>query len=165
MGPQIKILPAKRLIGNRIKMSLSDNLTNKTFELWRSFMPRRREIKNSVGADLYCMQIYDKTPDFKNCDPDAVFFEKWAAIEVSDFETVPPGMWAHQLAGGTYAVFIHRGTPADFRKTLQYIYGDWFPGSGYVLDDREHFELLGEKYISNDPASEEEIWVPVRSKE
>jgi AraC family transcriptional regulator len=38
------------------------------------------------------------------------------------------------------------------------------PNSAYELDDREHFELLGEKYKNNDPNSEEEIWIPIRPK-
>jgi AraC family transcriptional regulator len=36
------------------------------------------------------------------------------------------------------------------------------PASGYELDDRPHFEILGERYKNNDPDSEEELWFPVR---
>jgi len=160
MDPQIKILPAKKLIGNKIKMSLADN---KTFELWRGFMPRRREIANSIGTDLYCMQIYHEILDIKSFNMDTVF-EKWAAVEVSGFETVPDGMQTHELAGGMYAVFNYTGTPDNFAETFNYIFGVWLPGSGYALDDREHFEILGEKYRHNDPMSEEEVWVPIREK-
>jgi hypothetical protein len=41
MIPVIKALSEKRLIGKHIKMTLADN---KTFELWKRFMPRRKEI-------------------------------------------------------------------------------------------------------------------------
>jgi AraC family transcriptional regulator len=34
------------------------------------------------------------------------------------------------------------------------------PGSEYFLDNRPHFEVLGDKYKNNDPTSEEEIWKP-----
>lgn len=34
----------------------------------------------------------------------------------------------------------------------------------YELDEREHYELLGEKYKNNYPASEEEIYLPIRKK-
>jgi AraC family transcriptional regulator len=34
----------------------------------------------------------------------------------------------------------------------------------YELDDRPHFEILGDKYKNNDPNSEEEIWIPIKLK-
>jgi AraC family transcriptional regulator len=43
-----------------------------------------------------------------------------------------------------------------------YIFTRWLPASGYQLDNRPHFEILGDKYKNNDPESEEEIWIPVR---
>lgn len=46
--------------------------------------------------------------------------------------------------------------PAGYFAT--YIFATWLPSSAYVLDNRPHFEVLGAKYKSNDPGSEEEIW-------
>jgi AraC family transcriptional regulator len=68
------------------------------------------------------------------------------------------------LKGGLYAVFQHKGGPATGFKTFSYIFGTWLPASDYVLDARPHFELLGEKYNGSEPDSEEEIWIPVKSK-
>jgi AraC family transcriptional regulator len=42
------------------------------------------------------------------------------------------------------------------------MFREWLPASGYELDDRPHFEILGERYKNNDPDSEEELWFPVR---
>jgi AraC family transcriptional regulator len=67
------------------------------------------------------------------------------------------------LQAGDYAVFNYRGSSADPR-IFQYIYGEWIPNSEYVLDDRPHFEILGEKYKNNDPNSEEEIWIPIKKR-
>jgi AraC family transcriptional regulator len=39
---------------------------------------------------------------------------------------------------------------------------DWLPDSGFELDNRPHFAVMGEKYKRDDDASEEEIWIPVR---
>lgn len=66
------------------------------------------------------------------------------------------------LTGGKYAVFIHKGTPAEFPLTAAYIYRSWLPDSGYELEEREHFEVMGPKYLPNDPNAEEEIWFPVK---
>jgi AraC family transcriptional regulator len=34
--------------------------------------------------------------------------------------------------------------------------------SKYLLDNRPHFETLGEKYKNEDPSSEEEVWIPIK---
>lgn len=161
MEPRIETIAEKKLVGKRIRMTLSDN---KTFELWSGFMPWRKEIRNSITPDLFSMQIYDKTFDFRNFNTDAEF-EKWAAMEVTDFDTVPEGMESFTLPAGIYAVFIHRGAASRGPETFRYIFGSWLPDSEFVLDDRPHFERLGEKYKHEDSSSEEEIWIPVRPKE
>lgn len=160
MNPRIEILPEKKLIGKRIKMTFADN---KTHELWKSFMPRRKEIKNNLTTELFSMQVYDKSFDFTNFNQDAIF-EKWAAVEVADFDTIPEGMESYTLTGGLYAVFIHKGAASTGPTTFQYIFGTWLPGTDYTLDDRAHFEILGAKYKNDDPDSEEEIWIPIKAK-
>ena len=140
-------------------MSLSDN---KTGELWRSFMPKRKEIQNSIGTELYSVQLYDPLY-FKNFNPNTPF-EKWAVVEVRDFNILPEEMGTFILPSGLYAVFLHKGAAETGPKTFQYIFETWLPNSEYTLDDRPHFELLGEKYKNNDPDSEEEIWIPVKLK-
>ena len=141
-------------------MSFSDN---KTFELWRSFMPRRKEIQNNIGTELYCIQVNGQM-DFNNFNPN-IKFEKWAAIEVTDFNTVPHEMETIILPGGLYAVFLYKGAASAAQKTFHNIFGTWLPNSDYALDDRQHFEMLGEKYKNEDPNSEEEIWIPIKPKQ
>ena len=154
MNPIIKSIPEKKFIGKRIKMSLTNN---KTFALWQSFMPIRKEIKNNLSTDLFSIRVYDRPSDISDFNKE---FEKWAAIEVADFNTIPAGMETYILPGGLYAVFLYKGSSAD-TKIFQYIYGTWLPASNYSLDNRPHFEIMGEKYKNNDPASEEEIWIPI----
>lgn len=158
MNPEIKILPEKKLIGKRMQMTLSDNKTN---ELWKSFMPSRKEIKNNITTELFSIQVYNKSFDFTKFDLNTPF-EKWAAIEVSDFITIPNGMESYTLPNGLYAVFIHIGAASTGAKTFQYIFGTWLPNSIYTLDNRPHFEILGEKYKNDDANSEEEIWIPIK---
>ena len=50
MQPRIETLTERKLIGKRITMSLSNN---KTGELWRIFMPRRREISNKLTSEMF----------------------------------------------------------------------------------------------------------------
>jgi AraC family transcriptional regulator len=161
MHPRIETLAEKKLVGKRMKMSLSDD---KTGELWKSFMQRRKEIKNNLTTGLFSMQVYDKSLNFENFKKDTVF-EKWAAVEVSDFNNVPTDMEPFTLTGGLYAVFLHRGAVKTGPATFAHIFGTWLPNSEYSLDTRPHFEILGEKYKNEDPDSEEDIWIPIKRKE
>jgi AraC family transcriptional regulator len=156
---RIATIQEKKLIGKRLVMSFSGD---KTSELWRSFMPNRKEIHNSLGADLYSVQKYPPL-FFHNFDPDAEF-EKWAAMEVTGFSEIPDEMESLVIPGGLYAVFGYKGASKDAAPAFGFIFNSWLPDSGYVLDDRPHFEILGEKYKNNDPDSEEELWIPVKPK-
>ncbi len=157
-APQIKNLAEKKLIGKHLTMSLADN---KTFQLWSGFMPRRKEIAKTLTSDFISMQVYDASYNFTNFDFTATF-EKWAVVEVADFNSIPEGMESFVLPSGMYAVFIHVGPASEAERTFRYIFETWLPGSGYLLDDRPHFELIGTKYKQNDPESEEEVWIPIR---
>jgi AraC family transcriptional regulator len=160
LQPRIELLTPKKLIGKRQTMSLADNQTG---SLWKSFMVRRKEIKNTLSNHLFSIQVYPASFDFSFSNPHAEF-EKWAAIEVADFNTVPPEMETLILPGGLYVVFQYKGLSTD-PAIFEYIYESWLPNSiEYELDSRPHFEILGEKYKNNDPDSEEEIWIPVQKK-
>ncbi|MDR2145862.1 MAG: GyrI-like domain-containing protein [Tannerella sp.] len=146
----------KKLVGKRLAMSFADY---KIGDLWKSFMTRRKEISNNLSNDLISLAIY-KSTHFSNFKPTNEF-EKWATVEVSDFENVPEEMETFVLPSGLYAIFDYKGLNTD-NSIFQYIFGTWLPNSDYVLDDRPHFEILGEKYKNNDPESEEEIWIPIK---
>jgi AraC family transcriptional regulator len=158
MTVRFENLPQKNLIGKRLTMSLTNNRTG---ELWKSFMPVRHAIKNTTGTDLFSIQIFSEIFAYDN--PHAVF-EKWAAIAVTDFTAIPPGMETLIIPPGRYAVFLYQGSSAQGGEAFHYIFKTWLPSTEYDIDNRPHFELLGNKYKNNDPASEEEIWIPVKHK-
>jgi AraC family transcriptional regulator len=158
MEPRIETINEKKLIGISLTMSLTNNRTS---ELWRSFMPRRKEITNGVGNEVISLQIYQ--PDYFTPFNPAKEFTKWACVEVSDFSRMPADMSRLIVPTSLYAVFRHRGASND-NSTYNFIFGTWLPGSKYTLDNRPHFEVLGDKYKNLDPTSEEDIYIPVRLK-
>jgi AraC family transcriptional regulator len=158
MQPRITTLSEKKLVGHRLAMSLTHN---KTGELWRGFAPKIKDIQYRVSADKISMQVYPASYHAL-FDPNQ-FFEKWAAVEVADFNHIPASMETFVLQGGLYAVFDYKGASSD-NSIFQYIFMTWLPSSAYQLDDRPHFEVLGEKYQNNDPNSEEEIWIPIKER-
>lgn len=155
MKPRIEISNEKKLVGKRLTMSFAEFNIG---QLWQMFLPRRRTISNNLTNDLISLVIYPPQY-FADLDPSNEF-ERWAAVEVSDFETIPDDLETLTLASGLYAVFDYKGLPGN--SIFQYILDVWLPNSDYQLDDRPHFEVLGEKYKHNDPDSEEEIWIPIK---
>lgn len=156
-APEIRLSPARILTGISIRTSLAND---KTVELWRRFMPGKKEIKNRISEDLLSVQLYDELPDGENFNA-LTPFTKWAAAEVSAAGNCPQGMDNLVIPEGLYAVFLHIGGPARAAESFTFIYRDWLPSSGFRLELRPTFEVLGEKYSNNSPDSEEEIWIPI----
>lgn len=156
--PIITSLTAKKLIGIQKTLSLANFNVG---DLWGTFGPRRIEINNKVNSELVSLAVYP-SDYFESFSPSRNF-QRWALVEVTDFDIIPDEMESFDLPSGLYAVFHYQGLNTD-SSIFQYIYNVWLPQSEYALDDRPHFEILGEKYKNNDPLSEEDIWIPIRKK-
>ncbi|MEL1256093.1 GyrI-like domain-containing protein [Flavobacterium sp. DGU38] len=159
MKARIENLLEKKLIGKHITMSFVEN---KTFQLWSSFMPERKQIQNTIDSNLYSLEVFP-IGHFDDFNPQNTF-EKWAAVEVFDLSEIPSGMQTLVIPNGLYAVFIHKGAATEAEKSYRFIFTEWLPNSEYNVDDRPHFAIMGEKYKKDSPDSEEEIWIPVKNK-
>jgi AraC family transcriptional regulator len=102
-------------------------------------------------------------PFFEKFSPEREFY-KWAAIEVTDFKSVPEYMETIIIPGGLYAVFLYKGPASAVGNLYQFILGIWMAKSDFLLDDRPHLAVMGAKYKGEDPSSEEEIWIPIKPK-
>jgi len=148
-----------KLVGLDMMTSLSES---KTEALWKQFMPIAKTVPNKVADDFYSIQIYPDNIDMDSFTP-ITEFSKWAAIAVNDFDNIPAELKSISIPKGKYVVFEHKGLASDFFRTSQYIYGTWFPGSGYALDQRPHFEVMGKDYKGpNDPNSIEQVYIPIK---
>jgi len=152
--------PSRMFVGMRRNMSL---ITNHTTELWSTFMPKKKEIEEGVGDELFSIEVY---PDgyFDQFDP-AAYFEKWAAVEVNDSSLFPSDMEVITIPEGLYVVFNHQGPASMGPQTYAYIFRQWLPASDFELDDRPHLAVMGEKYENDSEDSEEELWIPIKPKE
>jgi len=158
MVPEILNQPSKKLIGIRTTLSLAHYTVA---DLWKKFMPRKKEITNTINNNLLAINIFPPTY-FAQFNPTQLF-EKWATIEVTDFDNIPAKMESYTLPQGIYAVFKYKGISSD-NTIYTFIFENWLPNSKYDLDNRPHLEILGDKYKNNDPESEEEIWIPIKNK-
>ena len=120
MKPIIRTFPTTKFIGMNSRFSYFDY---RIVELWGKFMPRRNEIQNPIGTELFNIQI---NPDNFDFNPQTEFV-KWAAVPVTDFNFIPDGMQSLLVEEGLYAVFNHVGDAVKARETFGYIFGVWLP--------------------------------------
>ena len=114
LTPRIEIFSRKYFIGKSMKMNFANN---RTVDLWKSFMPRKKEIENTIGQELYSMQIYS-VDFFQQFDP-LKEFEKMAMVEVKEVTQVPNEMIRVVLPKGLYAVFNYVGLPGNAENTFR----------------------------------------------
>lgn len=159
ISPKIILIEEKKLVGKTLTMNY---LNNRTASLWQSFMPKRNLVLNRSSEEFISLQIYSKDYDFQTLDIHKDF-TSWAVAEVQSFESQSTEFETFNLESGLYAVFHYKGLNTDF-SIFQYIFKEWLPQSDYVLDERPHFQILGAKYRNNDPESEEDIYIPIQTK-
>ena len=152
MTPKIITVSEKKVIG--MQSSMHHGQFGNIVALWKRFMPNRKAITNTVNDEFIALQDYS---DFNNFE---ALFDIWGCVEVSNFDNIPEEMKAFSIPEGKYAVFLHKGMYAS--KTYQQIMTEWLPNSGYMIDDRPHFQVMGEKYKNGNPDSEEDFYVPVK---
>ena len=157
MNYRFEFLNEIKLVGMH---KTTSHANDQTFELWSGFMPHKKEIINTVSQELFSLQLYPNR-FFEDYNPETEY-TKWAAVPVSEFSFLPDNMEAFTVPSGLYVVFNFKGTVQDAGVFFTYIFTRWLPASGYTVDSRPHFEILGDKYKHNDPESEEEIWIPVK---
>ena len=159
--PIIRTLEKTRIVGKMARMSLNRNTTA---QLWGEFMPLRSTIEDRLDASFWSVEVYPGPDFFKSFDP-AREFEKWAAVPVGSPAFIPEDLETLLIPGGLYAVFAYKGKESEVSQMYGYIYGAWVPESGYDLDQRPHFAVMGAKYKREHPDSEEELWIPIREKQ
>jgi AraC family transcriptional regulator len=152
MNVEIKLVEAKTFIGMNIETSLEND---NTAELFKTFMPRRNEIKAPINQNILDLKVYPIFY-FQQFSTSRTFI-KWALIEVKNTELVPENMDVFHLSSGKYATFKHSGYYTD-TSPFEYIYGEWLPKSGYELDDLPHFDILNTKNKNE----EQDIWIPIK---
>jgi AraC family transcriptional regulator len=154
VNPKLITLKEKIVIG--MKSDMHHKEFGKIIALWQRFMPNRKVIKNTVNNDFIALQEYR---DFNNFETS---FDIWACVEVASIASIPDNMEAFIIPKGNYAVFLHKGMDAS--ATYKGIMTEWLPNSGYKIDDRPHFQVMGEKYKNGSEDSEEDFYVPVKAK-
>ena len=127
--------------------------SNEIPQMWEALNPRVHEIQGRTGEDV----AYGIST---NMDEQSGEFDYIGGFEVGRGQEIPEGMVRFEVPGGKYAVF--RTTLPRLGETFLYAYRTWAPQSGYELTGDPDFELYGEEFDPQDPASEFDVYVPIR---
>lgn len=127
---------------------------------WKSLRIAANQHGFLQNQGSYSLQKYPSSY-FESFNPQKTF-EYAPAIPLETGLSTPEGWDMLTIEGGLFAVFVHRGTAETFPQTLGAFFAQWLPQSAYELDDRIHFCFMPPGYQLNDPAAEEEIWIPIR---
>jgi AraC family transcriptional regulator len=136
LKPKIKEIKPKKVV--YIRAIGAYNQLGPVWEQLAQFMNKNK----LFGFGTECIGIsYD--------DPEITDTEKLrydACFTVSK-EVKPEGeVGFKEIAGGTYAIFRHKGPYSGFQETYNKIYKNWLPSSGYGLRDIPCME-----FYHNDP--------------
>ena len=154
----VEVLP-RRLAGLSFKMSIAENQSAAMWDKLNARLAGQPDIP--LTNDRY--SFYEAGEE---CSQSSFYggseVKTFIGIECEHGQ-VPAGMEEKWFGGGKYAKFVHRGSIETLLETYRYIWGVWFPKSGYELADRDDFERYTDKFLG--PFHEESeilIYFPIR---
>jgi AraC family transcriptional regulator len=157
MTPQIVTVPEIYIMGIRYKTTISGNESG---SMWQFF---NRQISDAFRN----YERYGIFETLEDCSSNTFNSQSeitaLVGIEYPKEQPMLNGMQRKKLFGGTYAKFVHTGKVENLIQTYHYIWGVWFPKSGFELDNRDDFECYTERFLGeNMERSEIDIYFPIK---
>lgn len=151
MNPTISTRLAFTVVGLRLR---TRPMSAEIPALWERFVPRMDEVQPQAepGVSYGVMGNYDEQSGA---------FDYLAGMAVSELGEMPEGMSNWVVPANTYAVF--ETNLNNLQKTMDAIYRDWLPFSGYQAAQGLTFERYPATYAG--PESTFTVYVPVRKRE
>jgi AraC family transcriptional regulator len=89
-----------------------------------------------------------------------------AGREVNEIQSIPEFLQVFVIPSQTYAVFEHPESVITIRQTIDKIFSQWLPTSGYQLTSTDKnrlvfFERYGEEFNPETGKGGIEIWLPI----
>lgn len=115
--------------------------------------------KNVMGKDAFTYMISYDDPSITDTDK----LRSDACVSATDELDLPDEIKRQKIAGGKYAVFLHKGAYEKLKDTYDAIYNGWVKSNDVKLRDTPSFE----RYLNKDPRRTKpenlktEIYIPV----
>jgi AraC family transcriptional regulator len=146
-------------VGGKFISALSPDHTNMPVipGLWDSYVKRIEEIVGRT-SDASLGVVRGVPPEESEHEQQLYYL---AGAEVEPSAAIPEGMSEENIPAGKYAKFTYRGHITRIGEIYGFIYGDWFPRSGYRRTSGPEFELYDERFRHDSDTSELDIYIPV----
>jgi AraC family transcriptional regulator len=124
---------------------------------WQRFAPYIGKIPGQVGSVAYGV-IFSV--------PGGIDY--LSGVEVSSSSGLPSEFSAISIPAQKYAVFAHRDHVSKLRETIDAIFNQWLPGSGYQVPRGaggapDFFERYSEDFNPQTGMNGIEVWVPIKA--
>ncbi|MBD5779097.1 GyrI-like domain-containing protein [Pelagicoccus sp. NFK12] len=163
--PEIVQRPDSRFNGlqARYLSATSDEANNMRVipELWKKFFERAPQLPPQTDGVYYGLSNTPEALGLERRHPDEAIY--LAAAETDPSFPIPAGMTRWQSTGGLFAKFEHHGPVDTLGETIAYIYGKWFPNSGYEEREGPDFNRFDHRFSPVSETSVLEIFVPISS--
>lgn len=153
MEPRIVSKPGFTVVGVKYR---GKNENQEIPELWGEFGSRFSDFKHRT-EEVIAYGVMD------NFDPALGDFDYVAGVAVSSSKDQPADLTIWDVPHATYDVFT--STLPAIRSTFDHIYHEWLPSSDFQRRPGPEFELYDERFDTQDPKSELDIYIPVERKE
>lgn len=119
---------------------------------WQRFLPFIGHVPGQVGKVAYGV--------FYNAD-DSGHMDYLTGVELRDFSDLPKEFARLRVAEHLYAMFRHDGHVSAIRGTMNAIWNQWLPQSGYRAADAPGLERYDETFDPQTGLGGFEIWIPI----
>jgi AraC family transcriptional regulator len=149
--PRIATLPPRTLVG--INCRYTCETRSGIPDQWASFGPYIGKIPGQLNGMAYGVS-HNGTPEGA--------FDYLCAVEVSGAAPLAEGFTSLRLEPLQVVVFRHRGRVHEITATIDAIFSQWIPNSGYVMGGPVNvIEQYSEDFDPRTNAGWIDIWVPV----
>lgn len=145
-----------KVVGFSITESLNNILENGLVQkMHEDFRQRLEEVPNRVGDAVYLLQRYSEdgwSPDMP--------YENIVGVAVSSIEELPSGMIGHEVPGGRFVKFLHKGPESKIHLTYDFI-NNWLESNKEYMYRPYDIEYWDDRYLGEHEDSEIDIYVPM----
>lgn len=137
----------------------NENYCEILYSSWMTLLERQKEISHRIEGQYYGLVV----------SPSGQFLEESltyiAGAGTSKVQDPPPGMVSYSFPEQLVAMFeVFAGTEDNVEKTVDYIYGYWFPNSEYTRGNGNDYELFENVISFEDPDLRSKYVVPIELK-
>jgi predicted transcriptional regulator YdeE len=121
---------------------------------WEGFAPSIGKVPGQIGHVCYGV-CWNASPGRG--------FDYLSGVEVANAAGLPSEFKSVQLPAREYAVFPHRDHVSHIDRTLDKIWNEWAPQSGFKIASAPCFERYSEEFNPQTGTGGMEIWIPLEA--